>query len=298
MSGATPNADLPLAETARIGQVLRQARTQRGMATEDVSRELHLQIRQIEAIEKGDYSAFSSPAIVKGHLRAFARLYGLDGNNLVHIFESALPQQKSYSPTKAGAINRMVLLPGRSNESVIFALLVIVIAALMITLMAYLWSAFRSHDWHGFFSTTNIENMKSDIVEVESGKKTAHSPAVLPVGQVAAPQPIVAESSVALVNQNLLAPAAEQVPKDVVLHIEFVDDCIARIKEEDGSLLHDQLHKKGETFEMVVAAPVHIYLSRAKAAVLSYNGSPVALPVKSGAVSVDLVLGDESPRSE
>jgi len=85
------------------GGRLRAAREKLKLSVFDVARELKLQPRQIEALERDDYAVFSSPVFVRGFLRNYARLVGLDGDALVQASERAgrLPESAA-SPGHVG----------------------------------------------------------------------------------------------------------------------------------------------------------------------------------------------------
>jgi cytoskeleton protein RodZ len=71
-----------------IGALLRTARTQRNLQIEQVAKELHLEARVITAIENDDQSALPEPIFVQGYLRAYARLVGLSGDELVSRYSA------------------------------------------------------------------------------------------------------------------------------------------------------------------------------------------------------------------
>lgn len=92
-SPGAPDPDPPAAASEptelTTGGRLRAARENRKLSVFDVARELKLQPRQIEALERDDYAVFSSPVFVRGFLRNYARLVGQDGDALVLASERA-----------------------------------------------------------------------------------------------------------------------------------------------------------------------------------------------------------------
>ncbi|MBI1398422.1 MAG: DUF4115 domain-containing protein [Betaproteobacteria bacterium] len=71
------------------GEELRDARLRMKMSPADVGRQLKLHPRQVEALEHDDYSIFPSPVFVRGFMRNYARLLGLDGDALIAAAETA-----------------------------------------------------------------------------------------------------------------------------------------------------------------------------------------------------------------
>jgi cytoskeleton protein RodZ len=71
-----------------IGAQLRMARTQRNLQVDQVAKELRLDARIITAIENDDRAALPEPIFVQGYLRAYARLVGLSGAELVSRYSA------------------------------------------------------------------------------------------------------------------------------------------------------------------------------------------------------------------
>ncbi|MDO4708619.1 MAG: helix-turn-helix domain-containing protein [Pseudomonadota bacterium] len=72
MSHANPDSHIAQ------GQTLQQARLRAGMSLEDVSARLHMPVRVLRALEAGNWASLGAPVFVRGQLRSYARLLGLD----------------------------------------------------------------------------------------------------------------------------------------------------------------------------------------------------------------------------
>jgi cytoskeleton protein RodZ len=68
---------------ARPGAALSAARRTQGLSLGDIARQLKLSVRQIEALERDDYSAFSGMVFVRGFLRNYAKLLQMDAEALL-----------------------------------------------------------------------------------------------------------------------------------------------------------------------------------------------------------------------
>ncbi len=79
VDGAMPAA----AANADPGERLKAARLGMGMSVADVARHLKLQPRQVEALERGDHQALPGQVFVRGFMRNYARLVGLEPDMLV-----------------------------------------------------------------------------------------------------------------------------------------------------------------------------------------------------------------------
>jgi len=65
------------------GQTLAAQREAMGWSVEQVADQLKLAVRQVVALEAGDYAALPSPAVTRGFVRAYAKLMKLDPAPLV-----------------------------------------------------------------------------------------------------------------------------------------------------------------------------------------------------------------------
>jgi cytoskeleton protein RodZ len=68
---------------ASIGKLLSQARQVKGLTTAEVADKLKLTSRQIEALEAEEYDKLPAAVFVRGFIRNYARLVGLDADRLI-----------------------------------------------------------------------------------------------------------------------------------------------------------------------------------------------------------------------
>ena len=72
------------------GAVLLSERRRQGLSLGDISRQLKLSVRQVEALERDDYSAYKGPVFIHGFLRNYAKLLGLDPEPLIRATDLML----------------------------------------------------------------------------------------------------------------------------------------------------------------------------------------------------------------
>jgi len=73
------------------GARLRAAREARALALEDAARSLKLDPAVLRGLEAGDYAGLGAPVFVKGYLRSYATLLGLDAGPLVEDWQRSDP---------------------------------------------------------------------------------------------------------------------------------------------------------------------------------------------------------------
>lgn len=72
------------------GAALLAERRRQNLSLGDVSRQLKLSVRQVEALERDDFSGFQSPVFVHGFLRNYAKLLALDPHPLIRSADRLL----------------------------------------------------------------------------------------------------------------------------------------------------------------------------------------------------------------
>ncbi len=65
--------------------ILSSARRELEWAVADVAANLNLRVSVIEALERDDYTDLPGPTFVRGYLRGYARLLGVDENEVVEV---------------------------------------------------------------------------------------------------------------------------------------------------------------------------------------------------------------------
>jgi len=68
------------------GDILQAARIEQGISIDDIARQMNLNARILKSIEDDDYSDVQSPIFIRGYLRTYARLVGVDEDNTIKTF--------------------------------------------------------------------------------------------------------------------------------------------------------------------------------------------------------------------
>jgi cytoskeleton protein RodZ len=79
------------------GRRLRIARQARGMSVADIATHLHLSVAIVEALEQDQHERLPGPVFVRGYLRNYARLLGLDDESLWNAVSSP-GERGNYTP--------------------------------------------------------------------------------------------------------------------------------------------------------------------------------------------------------
>lgn len=71
-----------------IGEILRGARIEQGLATEEVAWRLKVRPDLIRTLERRDPTALAQPALVRSHLASYARILNLDEGWILEAFDA------------------------------------------------------------------------------------------------------------------------------------------------------------------------------------------------------------------
>jgi cytoskeletal protein RodZ len=126
----------------KFGESLRKERELRGITLEEISKHTKVHTRFLQAIEHDDLSVLPAKAFAKGFLRSYARMVGLDEDQVITNFEychQAL-QPEEYSDTK-------IKYPSEPpRHRLVFLVLLLIIMALAGVLILY-YQGYLHLDW-------------------------------------------------------------------------------------------------------------------------------------------------------
>ena len=80
-----------------VGEFLREVREEKGLTLDDISRETKIQIKYLFALEEGDFSLFSGEIYIKGALRNYARVVGINDDEIISFYDQF---KKKYAAEK------------------------------------------------------------------------------------------------------------------------------------------------------------------------------------------------------
>lgn len=87
-----------------LGQILREARENKGLTLEEVQAETRIHSRFLTALEKGDYAALPTPVHVRGFLRNYARFLGLDPQPLLDRYQGNHRYSNGSTPERSNGV--------------------------------------------------------------------------------------------------------------------------------------------------------------------------------------------------
>jgi cytoskeleton protein RodZ len=291
------DSPLPLSETgepsAGPGALLLEARRAQGLSIGDVARQLKLSVRQVEALEQDDYSAFPGPVFVRGFLRNYAKLLRLDEQAVIgsgQVPSSGAPPAAVESVSAVEAPQRSML------ASVLLAMIVLAVLLSLVFLLRGGRSGAPERAGTPM-ATPGMPSVASSPQHAESPPPSAaHAPglgtpaavsgtAAAPAGS-AADLPAAAVSAPAGSTSTLPAPPAEEAAPgpDAAsagdrreLRLAFQDQSWVEIRNAAGEVIFSRLNEAGSERVVRGVPPLTVVIGNAHGVTLSYRGKPVDL---------------------
>ena len=265
----------PEAEVAELptdpGSRLERQRELAGLTEQQVAERLNLDAAAVTALERDDYSALGAPVFVRGHLKRYAALLGLDEDQILGAYERSRAHLSQ--PTLVPK-SRAEMMPdrGRPKWPWLFGgvLLVLVAAAMAAYVSEY---GVRLPNWSGADAGTPVPGTDAPRQQAEaggaSGTPQSRSPtAAGPAGPVAA-----ATSAV----ESGAAPIAVTAGQ-VALQLRFAADSWVEIYDSSGKAVLYDLGKAGTARVATGTAPLSVTIGNAPAVTMQVNGRGIKLP--------------------
>jgi cytoskeleton protein RodZ len=198
------------------GAALRQAREAAGKSIEQVAAQLHMTVRAVANLEADDWSSLGAPVFVRGQLRSYARLLGIDIEPYIEQAPIAsVAPSTIVSHTHTPGYQRFAEQIGRR------AIYVAITAAIAVPV----WLGTRSH-----FGNSELAVQSLDVPTTQTEEVAAPAQA--------APQRTPLVASIASL------PAAPQAP--AALTITFNGDSWVEIVGSDNQVLERGLLTAGQ----------------------------------------------------
>lgn len=274
--------DAPAVEVmiATIGAQLRAMREVKGLSVSDVAAQIRLAPRQIEALEADDMASLPELPFVRGFVRSYAKLLGMDAQPLL----SALPDPYANSELHTPA---SVDLPFNAKQLSVQQSRIWLMAAAGIAALAIIFALWNraSPAQHSASATRVVEQAIELPIPAESAAAASlpmdaadalAAALVAPIAaQVKAPLPV---SSVPAAMPFTKTPSG--VPASSVtsqLSLTFAAESWAEITDMSGKLLSSGHHPAGSELNFKSLGPYQIVIGNASSVQLYRRGKLVDL---------------------
>jgi cytoskeleton protein RodZ len=263
------------------GQALAAERERQGLSRADVAQRLHMSAWQVEALEGGDYKRLPKGTFLRGFVRNYAKLLGLDANPVLALLNDvapALPAPGIVVPTQNIRFDPM---SERLSSPYVKASVYAVVAVAIGFAGMYYWMYMRP---------SLTKKAPAPIVEpVVSSAPVAEPPPV--AASVAATAPVEASPPVASTEAKAEArkanALAREAPKTVEpsnvqmvaaargadrrIKFHFKGESWVEVRDGRGKVLIQRLNNAGSDAEITGKPPFQIIVGNAPDVQMSLN---------------------------
>ena len=310
--------DQPVPDNQGIpGKTLAAQREAMGWTVEQVADQLKLAVRQVVALEEGDYANLPGPAVVRGFVRAYAKVVKLDAVPLVAQIALATPAASDATNTTVRrdkpASFSQVRFPTNGKRASKFPLGLVIAAVVL--------AGGAAAAWHFGVIPESLLGRGAPVASTQAPAADSHLTVLPPPIQdkpvadpAAASRPAdeakpVITNAVPLISvppptptgtpspgagspagitpagvTPAVAPAAVAAPPAApdALVLSVREDSWIEVRPAKGRALFSSLVKAGKTETINVTEPVTLIVGKPGAVDATLRGAPLALPAVAG----------------
>lgn len=272
-----------------LGDLLRKTREERNLSLNDIEKETKIRKLYIKAIEEGDYGKIPGEVFLKGFIKTYAKMLGLDGQALVEEYKkekNGLPAAEAEKEPAAEEKQPEPEVPAEEEKPAEPAPR----------------KADEKHE-SGRASILNTESNEYLKPQSSGGKKNIVILAVIIVAIIAAAavyissqssdEPKAPAPSSAQTQQQEAQPqqAAPAPVSGAEVSASFADDCWTEVKV-DGNVVLSETVKAGSQLTWKGTKQVDVTVGNAGAVDITFNGQPAG---KLGAVGAVVTKSFAAP---
>ena len=294
----TPSESAPQAAMT-AGQIIREARLQKGMHLALLSVNLKVPVRQLEALEADQYDVSKGPVFVRALASSVCRQLQIDPTQVLSLLPQSADRMPLQKPTLEDLSLSRQIQPEIQNYLRGIPLQTVVIAALMLSLIAALlwmpspstWSWLKS-DPPKLSAAEPVMPPMSEASAAQATEQTALPANDLPNAGAAVTQPVtpaVPQAPVAAVPVPVLA-AVNPVPSPpvavaststsaagAVMAFTATNDSWVEIRDAQNKVLWSRVVQAGESAQVQYPPPLKVVVGRAHVVSVTYKGQPFDL---------------------
>ncbi len=253
-----------------IGQELRRERELRGIALADISKITKIKLASLQALEEDKLNLLPGEFFIKGMIRAYAKVVGLDENQILTLYEHSLQQKALDQVHEARRKETPILRPHKSH-----VLLLVVAAVLVVAVTLLLVFGFAQKK--GEPSRAERVPAETKAPAAAAGAQAAPAPAVPgAVTQAPTQAPAQANPPAPAPAQAAGAPPASKVeaqPSGLSLEISAQQATWVQVKA-DGQVVLGRLLQAGERVALSCRKEFVLDTGNAGGFTYTLNGRP------------------------
>jgi len=288
-------------DASSAGASLAAAREEMNLSIGDVARHLKLTPAQVEALEEGAYERLPGRVFVRGFLRNYAKLLGIDPQPLLRRIEHEMPQPKvvQEGPHQAEAV---MPTGEKSNWPLYSGVILIIIAALATYEFGFnsppATDAPAPAAIDSAAVTPNLPSAPPSAAGPAAALPTTPlaSPAAVAKAQAPAANVSTASGSGAPLDPLLNAQSTQAQPSrdlragERELHFRFETESWVEIRDRNDKVIFSKLNRPGAEERVAGTPPLKLVVGNARGVRLNYGNEIIDLSPHIGVTVARLTL--------
>lgn len=292
------------------GSMLAAARKQQNRSVEEIADELNLSVTQIRTIELDQSEGLPEPTYVRGYIRSYAKLLGLDAARVLDNYLNPNWQKGS----RLDEMPRGIGSASESDRSGFFSPAKVVAVLVLLSIVGFLWLTGNLDGLFGDDQTRTVSTQNSqvassrsaeslqavtipaatvnDLATVTNPEQTANEAgsvdtnSVEPITGVPETGSIPGDPSAVVGDTPASEALAENISPASSVHeltLNFSDTCWVDIRDSDDKRIAFKSYTKGEVLNVSSDIRLNVFLGNAKVVTAIYNGQDYDLsPYREG----------------
>ena len=276
------------------------AREARGMSTEDIQRQLKLHPRQVDAIEAGDWASLPGLPFIRGQVRNYGKIVGVDVEPLLDIIAGSTKAAELRSASTLDEPLRPASMMGFGNGGSgtrwIWGLVGLAAAIALVLFFGREADLSKIPSMFGARQEAAASGADSGSSRIESvainppggsALGSGDGSHAVPMPQTLTPAPLtpapVPEPVVTAPPPAPEPPPPPPPPTGPVLKLSFDADAWVEVRQRnDNKVLSKGTQKAGTTMEVIVPVPVAVVIGNAEKVHAEFDGKALGMRVMSG----------------
>ena len=272
-------ADIPVQGS---GSILSAARKEQNKTVEDIAKELNLSVTQIRTIELDQSEGLPEPTYVRGYIRSYAKLLGLDPESVLENYLNANWQQSARLDDMPRDIGDEVDIdggsPGGASKWVFLVILSLV--------LGFGWYV----GWFDF-SQANVSNPVQSSVMLDAQEQDL----IEPTDSTIEAASNISQGESESLDDARIASADDEVELANELVLNFSETSWVDIRDQNDKRLAYKSYTQGE--ELIVSSPgsMSAFIGNAAGVQIQFNGAAFPVEPHREGVYAKFVVGKTQP---
>lgn len=280
-----PSVENPVPEERPLGRVLSEERERQGMSRAEAAQRLHMSAYQIEALEIGDYTRLPRGTFLRGFVRNYSKILGLDADAVLARLAEAAPRTPAPEIVVHSQNIRFDPLGGRLASPYFKAAMYALVAILFAFAAMYWWLFMRpsSPGQVSRKSPTAVSAQRSGppqqiaAAPVAPPEPVAPRPAPTEPVKTEAPKVAAAKPPEPPKSEPPKAQPTKVAANDRIIKFRFRGEAWVEIKDAQGKVLFSRLNARGSEAEVSGKPPFQIVVGNAPDVDMFYNNEEFPL---------------------